>query len=625
VYCLGDGPAVLRLPLAGVRLREALLDGAAAYPRPGRGANGEGAAEDDYEFDLRGAGKHTLRLRFAVPVAGAGADREVRFQIPELVQSRLELESAAELPQLDVVNWRGARRLAAPGGGPVRLEADLGRSRVVHLRWRGRDPGDGAVVQARELLGLWELAPASARLWSVAHFRISQGSVAALRLAIPEELVIARLGVHPLDNPAGGVPAEWVKAWRLSDPAGGKKAGAGGYRSLTVELVAPVTGDVRVTLELVPREPLTARPVLRFPAAIPGTAAGETYVAVRSAGLAAAPAIEAEGAADYPAAAFLKEHWEPAQFTKLPAAPARAFRAERGQRPVLRPVLEPQPRGSRVEQELTWSLGEAVAVRAAMKWASPADDLLLLEWDVPEAVEVREVRGERLRSWSRDGTRVQAWLRAPAREASLEWFGSLARPARKRPPAREVVRLPAVRPRDADVRTALTVVPQPGWAVVPERLEGLRERPAAPGARALAFETTGPEPRSAFAVYPPRAPLPVRVEQRAAVEGRSLVFRAEVTAGLPGKRPHALTVACVPAPHDGALTRPVLSLEAPPGCRVSEEPGPDGGRAWTVDVPPVGPGEPPAAGKGRAVRVAVTGRLPLAGGVEWSVPRVRVS
>src|SRR5262249_53129609 len=87
VYCFSDEAFDLTVPLGGVELQAATLDGAQAFPvalRP---------PQTGYSFRLEKSKglTRTLRLNFTVRPTIAGSERELKWTIPEVVQSRLRL------------------------------------------------------------------------------------------------------------------------------------------------------------------------------------------------------------------------------------------------------------------------------------------------------------------------------------------------------------------------------------------------------------------------------------------------------------------------------------------------------------------------------------------------------
>ena len=297
LHALGDGPARLRLPLAGVRLREARLDGAAAYPE----ADEAGTA---YSITVKGAGPHELVVRFAANAAAVGSDREVRFGVPESVVTKVAFvvpKGAAGRPR--AVNWRG-EQTAAASGDKVKLVADLGRTAAVALRWPAAGPPVPPVVRVQEAY-VWDIDGPTATLLAALDYRVTQGAAAGVRLAVPNGLEVARLEVRP-DDAAGDAPGSWVRDWRLG-PDGGER---GASRLLAVEFPGPLAGKFRLHVELVPGRPPTARPRLAFPQAL-DAAEAEAFVAYRAAGWDAAADVGREGVTEFSARSFADDIWKP--------------------------------------------------------------------------------------------------------------------------------------------------------------------------------------------------------------------------------------------------------------------------------------------------------------------------
>src|SRR5207248_2858839 len=149
VQSFTEAAATLTLPLTGVVLLDAQLDGGPAYPQ---------FAGDRYSIAIRGRGPHVLELSFQVPVTGVGDDKEIRFTAPEAVSCglALDLPAGSRLPY--AVNRRGAQSLTAADGRP-RLEADFGRTGTIHVRWQTANTADvtSATVAVQEAY-LWDLA-----------------------------------------------------------------------------------------------------------------------------------------------------------------------------------------------------------------------------------------------------------------------------------------------------------------------------------------------------------------------------------------------------------------------------------------------------------------------------------
>src|SRR5262249_39785630 len=101
IHCFSDRPTVVTVPLGGIELQEALLDGIFAYPVA------QAAPQAGFALTVKGQGKHSLEVRFTARVVGNGEDRELRFGIPELHQSLLLLRVPAGAHYLQSVGGRG--------------------------------------------------------------------------------------------------------------------------------------------------------------------------------------------------------------------------------------------------------------------------------------------------------------------------------------------------------------------------------------------------------------------------------------------------------------------------------------------------------------------------------------
>src|SRR5262249_34842896 len=122
-----DGSTDLKLPLAGIVVREAQLDGAPAYPSamPGGG----------YVVQVKRRGLHKIMVRFLVNLTEQGAEGELRFKVPEVAQSGLILEMPQEARHVQVIQCLGSHRISESAKSTL-LEADLGRVKTIQVRWR---------------------------------------------------------------------------------------------------------------------------------------------------------------------------------------------------------------------------------------------------------------------------------------------------------------------------------------------------------------------------------------------------------------------------------------------------------------------------------------------------------
>jgi hypothetical protein len=548
-----DGPTSFVVPLAGVRLREAALDGAAALPQT--------AGPDRYAFEVSTAGPHHLVVRFSADIAGTGPDREVRFGVPELALASLKFTAPPGAERVEAVNWRGEQHATATPDGPI-LEADLGRARTVHVRWRQPGKVEPSRVTVQEV-ALWDIDGPSATLLAAFDYRVTDGSVLGLHVLVPEGLEVARVDVRPEPTPANAPPT-WVRHWRL-----------GPDHVLAVDLQAPLSGAVRLTLELVRTKPLTTRPTLMFPQAL-DVAEAVSFVALRVQKLEVAPDLERQGVSEDLPARFLRDIWKPAGLGA--EAPTRAFRRASKAAAVLKPVLTAPGSVVRGSQDLAWWVGpRRLEVEGRARWSAGGDGLMLVEWEVPPPVAVTEVHGTGLQSWSRVGPRVQAWLQKPQTEVELHWSGLLARPAATQ---EEVpVLLPPVRLLGVTAQTAtLRVRAASGWTLTPEKLEGF-QTVAPAGEPELSYRTDQPGTSLRFMLRGPQADATFAILSFANVAERQFRFTSRIEANLRPDRPHNLTLLL----RDAAAGE--VALDAP-GCRVAAQTPAAGTRSWSIEVPP---------------------------------------
>jgi hypothetical protein len=463
---------VLSLPLGDARLERATVNGAPALPTS--------LGPNLYAIGVGGPGRHEVEVRFAATVTAAGPERDLRFGVPEVPETKLTAALPAAARQPGAFGRVGQQKVTA-GGERTVVEADLGAAKAVHLRWR-EGTGGAAAVKVREAC-VWDVSESGADLTAAYLVRVEQGAVGVLRYEIPAELEVLRVAARTLDAPAGPVP---LRDWTLAPE---KSA----FRQLRVEFQAPAAGRLLVVLECAPRKPLTRQPVLRFPRIIFGAAAnptaGETDAVY---GLRASrvviDGVNLSGVIDFPADA-LKDFASVPDLRLDPANPVRAFKPVNNAAE-LRPVLHAgEPVAARTAT--AWHVGPHRADAAgSVSWQSK-EPVPLIEFTLA-AVKVLEVRGADVASWSQSGGRVQVWLRTGAREGSLEWSGTVT-PVPLEKPVPDGLSFDPVHPVVLHARHAgdsVRVRPIAGWTVKPDRSRGWQSVPAGPGE--LSFRTEAP-------------------------------------------------------------------------------------------------------------------------------------
>ncbi len=301
----------------------------------------------------------------------------------------------------------------------------------------------------------WDLNASSSTLFCSFDYRITLGTVSGIQVALPPNLEVSRVEVRP-ESVSSGVPRSWVRDWSI-----------GSNRVLKVDFQSPLSGTVKLLLELVPIKALTMRPSLAAPRTL-GAAESDAFFAYRLHGLETAGEVERRGVAEMPPDTFVRDVWQKSGFDKA-MLPSRAFHRLLGDTFFIRPTFRLTPTARQARQELIWRLEpQGGEVYATSRWLADSKALTFVEWEVPPAVTIDDVRGLQLHSWTRSGNRVTAWLRDAVSEVSLSWHGSLPRSG---PPIEST---PAIRlDGAATTKTVLRLIPPEGWTLTVERAAGI--------------------------------------------------------------------------------------------------------------------------------------------------------
>jgi len=496
-----DGPHPLALPLSGVRLARATVNGKDAFP--------EAPDATRFVVMLPGAGRHELRLRFSATAVRRGADREVRFGVPDVPASTVALLAGPTGRQPEVLTRRGRQQVEPTGSGP-RADAEHGGGTTVGLRWRdgGRDDGAKPTLGVREF-GLWDVGETQATLTAAFAYRIAGGQVNRLRILLPDSVDPFRVDVRAGD---AMTPVPRVRRWTVGPSANG-------WQTLDIRLQDPTDGRLLAVLGGYPKQPLPARPVLRFPrAADVADADRDSYAAVRPLAV-SVDGINITGGVDFPADPLQKEFALP-EFRWEAGAPARTVRRAPNATTVeLRPRLSAVPAVVAGPAEVAVTVGRRLGYEGLMRSAEA--DAMAIEFYPPGGVKPTDARGTDLIGWALSGGRVQAWFRQPLANAAVRWSATGTKdvlPATL-PPDGVVVEVPWPRWPTAAGADALraTVRAAPGYELEPVPLAGLTPIPGADAGELAYVLKSGGHPPGRFLVKPllvktPVAPRPKPVD-----------------------------------------------------------------------------------------------------------------
>ncbi len=395
-HCLIDEASTLTLPLAGVQLiGDVLLDGARAAPLA------LPAPQAGYALPLRGRGRHKIELRFRAPIQGTAEDRNVLFTVPPLPRSRLSwrIPAGAVATQMPV---KYGAQWTTRDGDAERLECDLGAlPRPVHLHWyQPRRPTQLSYRAAY----LWDLGLEANRLTAWLRYRVAHGAVQTLQVDLPDELEVSSATAQRTLSTSS--PSWWtrfsLRDWHV--------ARVGGKRTLHLTLPYPISGEFGVTVELLPRGPLSSPATLPLPSPRGIRASGPHYLAHRThRGLSAQRETStfltrigvSEFAADWP------------DVPRLDTKSVVAYRITANLSPQLRLRLQHTPPVVQANVDVTVQAGtHQASIQTVADLQALNKDLAAIEWELPAPrYLVVSVAGEDVRTWKQNGSRLLVWLK----------------------------------------------------------------------------------------------------------------------------------------------------------------------------------------------------------------------
>ena len=209
---------------------------------------------------------------------------------------------------------------------------------------------------------MWDLDTVSARLQTTFGYRITQGTISALRLEIPPGLDVARIELKSAESTSSPTPISLLRNWRIARTPNSPA-------TLLIELQGPTTGELRLQLELVQTGLLSSQPELRFPTPLDATEF-DAHFAIRVAEVTLNGLPEKRGVNDSFADVFFRDLWQPIQLTKAGSQPQKSYTLIRGETPVLRPTLQLTSPVVNGTQELRWWITAPPHVQSSDKEAN---------------------------------------------------------------------------------------------------------------------------------------------------------------------------------------------------------------------------------------------------------------
>lgn len=377
--------ALAILPIQGLALESATLDGKAAYPV---------TSGNRLLLILKGSGPHMIAVTGRVPVRSRGADREVTLQLDPLPVAKMTFIIDRPGHSLTVPSRLGAQAIDGD-----KVEANLGCSGPVVVRWKqADDAGNSATVSSSELT-FWDIAPNESAVTAAFTLRIQDGAISKLDFEVPPALEPGRLQIRGTD-----IAAAAIRDWRLSQTEG--------KQIYTVFLQEQLEGTQHVVLKLVPRLPLPVNPQLSAVRLLTATLPSTGFLAVRT----ATPAERWE----HPGYAIEPEPTGLPEFG-VDRTGATVFRREILDGTV-RPTWNPPSLTRPINDEITWRFGTKAFVEGQAIYTRDSNHYAM-EFDVPAAVTVLEVQSPEMAGWSRHGSIVNVWFSSPPRNTTIRWSG----------------------------------------------------------------------------------------------------------------------------------------------------------------------------------------------------------
>ena len=593
--------STLVIPLDGVDLLDgkAFLNGQPVFPVALQGT------QAGYSLPLTEKGLQKLTLGFSIRAAGTGPNKELRFSIPRLAQSQVELTFPKNVQDIQASNAQGDQRLIAKGDSQT-LRAQIGRENAVQVRWRsGSQAAPAPEVQVRELY-LWDLRPPAPLLNAILDYSVKKGMLPGVSLVLPEGVVVRTVEVSPESSEnskiAEGLQPR-LKSWRVLEK--------NGQRTLDIDFHNPVGGGVQIRLGLIPRLSLAPGNIalaLPFPLQVKQPDGFlEGLLGYRLADLEAQQNPQNLGVIGISPEVFSKA-WRVAD-PRSGVVSTRAFSFRRNAPKAALGLTLAAP-GTQASQEITWKVGPEYADwTLSCELVGSAENLMLIEWQIPSSVVLEEVSGPDVRHWSRAAAVLQVWLSGPQKKTNLKLAG-WARNSQPLAGGKGRFDLPALMLKNqTSVTTSIRVTPLPGLTMQILNLQNL-VRPGKDEAGAFSLVTQKQPPANyggSFLLAVAPAQPEVGILTVARIHNQAVDFTSHLDCRLPPGELNQLTVKVDRWSGDD-INLEVLELAARVAHQKHKE-----GHSWTIFLPPGIPQE---------FSCRLSGRRELQGSV--TLPDVRV-
>lgn len=456
-HAFGDTDATATIPLSDARLERVTVDGmqAPVSQRPGV-----------YTVPLPASGRHEIQIRFSIPLAGTGTEREFHFGVPECPTTRVVADFPTSARQIQLVGRVGKQSIV--DGVQKHIEVDAGNIKTLQFRWR-EGGGGTALFKVREAC-IWDVSEKGAELTACYLTRIEQGTISILRFDLPGELEPIDVSLRPLDSSSAAALRDWSLGTERED----------GSRQLRLDLQGPTAGRMLTCLSCRLKKAVTRQPLLRFPKPVLAGSIAEqdTTYALRTKELVNKVTIDGLGRIgmiDYDPGALIRDkEWTKISELRLDTnTPIKVFQPTPGVIHELRPTLRSTLDRFTANLETSWQVAPHRAeANGTIQW-NEKEPLPLIEFTVP-GVRVLELRGTEVATWTQSAERVCVWFRKPVNEGELEWIGTMTPiPNGQQPP--NPLPWEAVTPRVINAKLALEVVhihPSEGWQAQVELARG---------------------------------------------------------------------------------------------------------------------------------------------------------